>query len=1396
MIEYRIAIYPEVGEKRKKEGGGSVDEMKFNKKSVAADARMDVTPDRANWRATSFKRSKSFRASSRFISKIRSQTNVRGRAAGVDVESSGRQPDPVARSKSTNVKVIEDADFMEKLRRDNGTKETTDIRGIVKDVKNKLSITMRARRKKGGSENPTWLDGRPTSNGLEDRLDSANAQRDRAFSTTMNEFNSYENPTFDHSFDDSISGCLYKSHPDPCRRDEDRGEIGNDATTRNDAAEKMVTILVGNDQGPAARPEPPNERYEESHTFQGMEFLEGFGKKKQHQASNNLPSNINPLTAQASLNIHVHALFSAVEHGHLDKARTILESTDVDVNSVNSDGLSALDVAVLGSNRSLAKMLVAFGAQEGNRFTSPESLGSNLAALLSTAEQRVQELGGTTSGNSIIETASCRNDFTTPHNSLARCADTTDEKQLALWERRVRALRKMLLGFDQARPPDIPLSAMLDVTGTTSVVLKFQESEIHDSSICTKIKVQWSTDEDFANICGERLVMDMKQRECRVDRLAQGQRYHFRVAAGNIKGWSRFVHSTPAYVTPSSWQDLEGKSPRYLDRLEQLESLFASIRRPEYSNETPALQRRNQKKKTTTIKQLFSATSKFQKSLRRGIFLACLLYHEDKILVTSEDFLPVIEIDETYTPSCLYNDFHWFMKVSCTWDDVKSLRQDMEKCSGSSSNHTRMKLLQASSQMQAALSIQDLGQIYHKPLKDAQGTIVISIVNCVKNPKSISLLNSRWIPLNKVIKKTISQENNNVADILMSSIQSQMTYHQLSSIKLTKGLYLGYLKMQSNVDNVQVFVPSKAPNVLPHSKIRDNPHVSAEEWEYLKKITRIPSSDLSQNKIEEKENATNEGTEQQKLFVELVSATSRRLFSYMNISSEESENHRLYDSEVIELTNQVSLIVIVPPADNACSVPGTRETLLQREDLLLLPIQVFEMLHLATYQKNLLNLYSRLSCILELDTALAQQNHREAFSSSEVSVAKERLTKLQDLQSQTNTVWKRARWLIDLITFARDRGGGPTGHLAIPPTGISMKYLLGIEVSRSKSNQANGSNNNNNGNNLSNGHSLKRSSVQLPPRDPKLVKSSPGRGSWPGLNLSSNSVISSNLLSTELSKSEQQLPHDGATGQYTRKGSYDGTNFSNDPPSSRFNSNSENLESNSLSPIVKSEDTILLTKYKHSPRNRLVNSLTLVSGNTTTSSNINNFGRGVLALASSASNITTTVSLKNNDDYNYANANIALGKTKSVKPTASVAAVATPSIDSQIDRKKDDATVMPAPLPGILQVYAAYETGLASGTSLKLHVTPRTTAREVVDLVVKQLNMAVVLKGQEGPIYTSDELPNFCLVAVIGARERCLRDDFKPLQLQNPWKKGRLYVRQKQDVLAALEHSSKHTAYL
>ena len=86
----------------------------------------------------------------------------------------------------------------------------------------------------------------------------------------------------------------------------------------------------------------------------------------------------------------------------------------------------------------------------------------------------------------------------------------------------------------------------------------------------------------------------------------------------------------------------------------------------------------------------------------RGVYLVCLFYHEDKVLVTNEDFLPAIEVDESY-PSPIYHDFHWFMKIACTWDDVKVLKQDMEKNLISATSHFRIKLLQAAQQMQVSL---------------------------------------------------------------------------------------------------------------------------------------------------------------------------------------------------------------------------------------------------------------------------------------------------------------------------------------------------------------------------------------------------------------------------------------------------------------------------------------------------------------------------------------------------------------------------------------------------------------------------------------------------------------------------------------------------------------------
>ncbi|XP_020799728.1 uncharacterized protein LOC110177371 isoform X2 [Drosophila serrata] len=1149
-------------------------------------------------------------------------------------------------------------------------------------------------------------------------------------------------------------------------------------------------------------------------------------------------------------NIHLHALFSAVEHGHLEKARTILESTDVDVNSINNDGLSALDLAVLSNNRSMTRMLLQHGAIEGSQF-SVDTIGTKLNGLLKDAESRIHDLSGPEglcppmfasrpSISSIIIGNSSA--------SVTGCTGSEVEKQIGIWERRVKALRRLQLGWDQARPPDAPASVVVDVTGDNSISVQILEP--FEGAIGTKFKVQWSTRADFNNIVGESELLEWISfhgtmgAQCHISGLTQGRRYFLRAACGNVKGWGAYRTSVPASVVPSTWRDLDNREDRFVGRHRILDNLFTAVRlaRPadvsELTLDPASGQRRNPKKKTT-IKQLFSVTSKFQKTLRRGIYFSCIVHCDDKVLVTSEDFPPVIEVDESY-PSALHMDYYWLMKVACTWDDVKSLRSDMER-NLTSAVHFRTKLLSAVCQMQSALGFTDLGQLYFKPLKDAQGTVVLTCVQSVKSQKAVSILNSRWLPVSKLQKKLGAlHEDYTINELLISSIGDQLHYQQAALQRLEPGLYLGYLKMQCSMDQIQVVVPVKTPNVLPHCKVRENSHITAEEWQVLHRCTsdplRLPLDFSSPGTDTASGGAAT--SEVQRLFLYDLTNAMHKLFASMNIKAADATTHRLYDVEVIEHSPDISFLVVCPSAEASCAVPGQSELLLQRDDLASLSIQAFEMIHLRTYQPAIIQKYARLSCILELDTALATHALREAFSSSELQAAKERLATLQELSSSLTIVWKSVRWLMDVVAYARNKSAQPS---------LAMREILDFAQQRqdeSVSATAAGSAN--------------KQLLQLPIRESKFSKTGTGRGSWPGpgtnedptqtkpehskseqnLGLSAITPVepASNQVATHqesqqqqpLQQQQQQLLQVSTTSEYggsicsevsLRKNSGDSMSSTYTARSfySAVDSASDGNSTSSVFaiPPSRSDDTLA---------DALRNSQALAAQRKRTSSNIGSHAAPLITVHSSSSApylAGSSVSLRSGNgafatDLEHkplkpaakaaSSANLreggpylkstlaelrAVGGEEPMPSTSKASSMKSLSRQSSEEDSASCSSLNTEQAPGIIQVYTAYNTGLASGTSLKLHVTPKTTAREVINLVVKQLNMAVVLKGNNGPIYGPEVLDNFCLVAVIGARERCLRDDFKPLQLQNPWKKGRLYVRKKHELLAAIEHSNR-----
>ncbi len=62
-----------------------------------------------------------------------------------------------------------------------------------------------------------------------------------------------------------------------------------------------------------------------------------------------------------------------------------------------------------------------------------------------------------------------------------------------------------------------------------------------------------------------------------------------------------------------------------------------------------------------------------------------------------------------------------------------------------------------------------------------------------------------------------------------------LLYQQCSSQPLPRGLYVAYLKLKSYVDQIHIMVPDRAPNVLPHVRIRDIPNVT--KWVVADKIS-------------------------------------------------------------------------------------------------------------------------------------------------------------------------------------------------------------------------------------------------------------------------------------------------------------------------------------------------------------------------------------------------------------------------------------------------------------------------------------------------------------------------------------------------------------------------------
>lgn len=130
------------------------------------------------------------------------------------------------------------------------------------------------------------------------------------------------------------------------------------------------------------------------------------------------------------------ALFEFIENNQVEKLKTLLakDCAQSHINTLNNDGLSPLDVAVLLDNNAIIKILLHHGASAG--IESNDSIEAHVNSLLIESEQKLYQNAGSSSSATLVDS----------------------DKQKSLYEKRVKLLRKMLIGWQNLKTPDSPFS--------------------------------------------------------------------------------------------------------------------------------------------------------------------------------------------------------------------------------------------------------------------------------------------------------------------------------------------------------------------------------------------------------------------------------------------------------------------------------------------------------------------------------------------------------------------------------------------------------------------------------------------------------------------------------------------------------------------------------------------------------------------------------------------------------------------------------------------------------------------------------------------------------------------------------------------------------------------------
>ncbi|XP_065846415.1 ankyrin repeat and fibronectin type-III domain-containing protein 1-like isoform X2 [Oscarella lobularis] len=727
-------------------------------------------------------------------------------------------------------------------------------------------------------------------------------------------------------------------------------------------------------------------------------------------------------------------LFEAIETRDVEKATMLLEDSNLPLNEPSEKGHTALDWAIMMNFHPIVYLLLSKGARENPKVIHIKGFRSlQLEKLTTEAERHVAELTG------VILNSTAAAGTGSSNSSLLK----NYENMLRKWQWRKQVIKTMQQEHEKADLPDQPAHCTAKAESKDSLRVKWSEPQSPCNAAITQYKVEWSKDCLFDRIGGSLEKRATGDLTLIIKDLKRGTPYYIRVSAYNVKGFGPPCYASPPFAIPSSWQDVNDCPSRMENRCAAISNLSEQLRETREAGLVPGVRfpsaspQLSARRMSKSLSKLFSASSaKYVKKLKRGVYFGALFYTSHGKILVNDDQIPLVEVDDTYS-STFGADFYWLMKLSYSWKDVQNAHKEISQTSTSSSVQFRHRLLASVLLLQSLMSVTELGLLHYEPIRDSEtGSTVILTVHEAKDTRQVPSL--KWTSQSKFERKVSvsvsaaaaeSPTGNGVGALdatnrLYFSLKDVISFNEKRKVPVERGLYLGYLKANTFVDALRVFVEPDTPSMLPCVKVRSNPSVLKDEWKAVRKLIRRPisqSDGVIEEEDEEEEDEDEEELESGREFVKSLLRSALELFTKLGIPSDKFASHRLLGTEVMELNSSVSVLLILPSSDDICIIPGHSTKALELKNMPTLPLPVLEIIQWHTYQKAFLKPYCKLSSSLETDFLLAQIAQRGAFSKQESKNAQSRLDHIIEFQQKAEEIWRPSRWIADALQWARDR---------------------------------------------------------------------------------------------------------------------------------------------------------------------------------------------------------------------------------------------------------------------------------------------------------------------------------------------------------------------------------------